>query len=136
MEYHADNFTNPLAILTTMFTVLLMGFGTYYTIRRYNYELFYYSHHFAMIIFAVMLWHATMSWYYITAGLILWTIDHAIRLSRSVGLQVDVRRLAVEGDGNITVLWYTVKNSSLMVYEKLFPSENPTPSSKLNHQMV
>ena len=29
-----------------------------------------------------------MSWYYITGGLILWVVDHIIRLSRAVGYTV------------------------------------------------
>ena len=60
--YHADNFTIPLASYTVLSFFLFMGVFTFYTIRRSNYDLFYWTHHFFMVFFIIQLWHATMSW--------------------------------------------------------------------------
>ena len=40
--------------------------------------------------------HATMSWYYITAGLFLYALDNAVRLSTTVATLVTVDQLVVE----------------------------------------
>lgn len=50
----------------------------------------------------------TMSWYYITGGLILWVVDHMLRLKRSIGHAVEVCSLDITGAGNVVRLGYTV----------------------------
>ena len=60
--FHKDNFTIPLATTITVFMVVFMGIFTFHSIRRWNYDFFYITHHFFMIIFLMQLWHATMIW--------------------------------------------------------------------------
>lgn len=85
-QYHSNNFTIPLTTLTTALVFLCVGALSLFPVRRYCYELFYWPHHVAVIMLLMMLWHATFSWYYITGGLVLWAVDHFIRLHRRVGL--------------------------------------------------
>ena len=40
--------------------------------------------------------HATMSWYYITAGLVLYALDNAVRLSTTVATLVTLEQLAIQ----------------------------------------
>jgi predicted ferric reductase len=108
MKYHKDNFTVPLAVVSTMLMFLVMGGLSLPVVRRLHYDLFYWSHHLSLGLFLMMLWHSTMSWYYIAAGLTLWAADHALRLYHCLGMSVRVERAAVEGDGNIVHLSYTV----------------------------
>ena len=110
MKFHQDNFTVPTAILTSIAALLFMGLGTQYAVRRSCYELFYYAHHFSIIFFLVMLWHATMGWYYIIAGLILWGIDHCMRLGNCIGYSVTVHDVKVVSS-DITVLTYSARGS-------------------------
>lgn len=51
-------------------------------VRRQKFELFYYSHHFFLVLWAVVLWHAASAWYYIGASIALWIVDRAIRFSK------------------------------------------------------
>jgi NAD(P)H-flavin reductase len=95
LEYHADNFTVPLAQLTFLLMLLVFGVLTFYTIRRSHYKLFYYFHLFSTVVFLVMLWHATMSWYFLLGGLVLWVADWYLRLASQAATRVSVRRLAV-----------------------------------------
>jgi len=110
-EFHNDNFTIPLSILTFFITIVLMGIMSNYWIRKYYHELFYWSHHFSLILFFVMLWHATMSWYFITAGLILYAVDHMIRFSRCVGINVNVEYANVVDNGDSSVVFLSYKAS-------------------------
>ena len=57
MEYHQDNFTIPLSVLTSLFMFVIMGGLSFHLIRRANYELFYYFHLFSGIIFLSVLWY-------------------------------------------------------------------------------
>lgn len=56
MQYHKDNFTVPLSVLTSLIMFVIMGGLTFHVIRRKNYELFYYLHFFSGIIFITVLW--------------------------------------------------------------------------------
>ena len=53
-----------------------------------------------------------MSWYYITAGLTLWAIDHVIRFLRPCMYTTKLHLLRACGDGNIIHLGYTVARMS------------------------
>ena len=108
--FHPDNFTIPLASFTGFLAILIMGGGSYHALRRYNYEMFYFLHHFSMVLFALMLWHAAMAWYYITPGLILWAVDHFLRLSNCLGIHTRLLSICVEGSGNISSIAYTTKS--------------------------
>lgn len=52
-----------------------------------------------------------MSWYYVSGGLLLWVVDHIIRLSRSVGHTVNVEKISIMGSGNIVCLGYKVSST-------------------------
>jgi predicted ferric reductase len=58
MEYHSDNFTVPLAVIGFIVLLICMGALAQEWVRRANYELFYWAHHFAAVFFLIMLWHA------------------------------------------------------------------------------
>ena len=118
--YHPDNFTIPLSILTFFIAVILMGVLSNYWVRKYYHELFYWSHHFAMVMFFVMLWHATMSWYYITAGLILYAVDHLIRFTRCIGISASLEYANVidSGDSSIVFLSYKAYMPSIFSFGK------------------
>eukprot|EP00966_Prymnesium_polylepis_P017611 405499-Prymnesium_polylepis.1 len=55
----SDDWTIPL--ITYIFYVGLVVFGllTLSWVRRHCYELFYYSHHFALVMYVGALWHAS-----------------------------------------------------------------------------
>lgn len=111
-DYHSDNFTIPMGWMTFIFMIVFMWLPAINWVRRAHYEVFYYLHHFSMVVFAFMLWHATMSWYYILGGLVLWTVDHMIRLSRSVGYTVHVDGFEAVAEGTVTQLSYTVSTNT------------------------
>jgi hypothetical protein len=86
---HANNPTIPLMQLTIMVLFLATAFPSLFpSVRRKNYELWYYLHHFFVVLFLVVLWHAHRSWYFITASLVLWVADHALRLMSCIGSDV------------------------------------------------
>ncbi len=132
-QYHQDNFTIPLMSITFVFLIVFMGLGSIYFIRRYSlthsltyllthsltsfcrhyYEVFYYSHHFFMIFFIVVLWHATMAWYFIIGGLVLWVVDHIIKIGNAVGMQVQLVNVTTIGNEEAVQLEYTTKQLSI-----------------------
>ena len=108
--YHKDNFTVPLAVITSLFMFAIMGILSHHVVRRLYYELFYYSHHFSLVIFLMMLWHSTMSWYYVTAGLSLWAIDHVLRLYNCISNHATIKQLKVVGNDDVIQIGYTIDN--------------------------
>ncbi|CAN0478797.1 unnamed protein product, partial [Scytosiphon promiscuus] len=78
-SYHEDNWTIPLATLTTWVMVIVMFGLSVQWVRRNHFEVFYYSHHFFLVVWSMMLWHAASAWYYICASIALWIVDRAIR---------------------------------------------------------
>jgi len=103
-DYHQDNFTIPLAQITYFIMLIVFGVFTFYLIRRWSYELFYYSHLFSTVVFLVVLWHSTMSWYYITAGLVLWAVDIFVRTMRTSLLETIDAKMTVSNDSSSLVL--------------------------------
>ena len=75
--------------------LFVFGVLTYHTIRRAYYEVFYYAHFFSGVVFLVVLWHATMSWYYILPGLALYALDHGLRLMRNLAAGVVLADVSV-----------------------------------------
>ena len=57
-----------------------MGLLASALVRRRWFELFYWSHHVFLALFAATLWHATASWQYVLGGLALWFLDRLLRL--------------------------------------------------------
>jgi NAD(P)H-flavin reductase len=81
----ADNWTIPLANLFMLFLGFpVFGLLTLNAVRRANFELFYYSHHAFLALFAVLLWHAPSSWFFLALGLSLWVLDRVLRFASGV----------------------------------------------------
>jgi len=97
-NYHDDNFTIPLAQITYFIMLIVFGVFTLYAIRRWSYELFYYTHLFSTVVFFVVLWHSTMSWYYITAGLVLWAVDIFVRTIRTAIIETVDATMTISND--------------------------------------
>mmetsp|Transcript_36534 Transcript_36534/g.63382 ORF Transcript_36534/g.63382 Transcript_36534/m.63382 type:complete len:820 (-) Transcript_36534:397-2856(-) len=104
--YHSDDWTIPLTVVTTFLSFIFLGLGTREVVRRTKFEWFYYAHHFALVFFVAMLWHAVSSWYYILGGLSLYLLDRALRFTRGLS-RVRVEAVAVYGD-DVTEIKYTV----------------------------
>ena len=134
MQFHKDNFTVPLAVVTFLVVLICMGLLAHNYVRRKNYDIFYWSHHVSVAVFLVVLWHATMSWYYVSAGLSLWIIDHVIRLSKCLGTAVHVESLSVmsaagSSGSDIIELKYTVSTQRPNIFCK------PAEPAALTHQI-
>ena len=108
--FHADNFTIPLIMVTFLCIICVMIPCANYAVRRWNYDVFYMVHHFFMVIFFAMLWHATMAWYFIIGSVILWVCDHIIRMSNCIDNHVHVVNITTNGSSDITQLVYEVYN--------------------------
>ena len=118
-KFHADNFTVPLAVLTSIILFAVFYPAAHHLIRRFNYDLFYIVHHFFMIVFFVLLWHATMGWYYVAGGLLLCVLDHVFRLHTCVDNNVKVVKLSCEESPGITQLSYLVSNPLSDLWRKI-----------------
>ena len=57
-QFHGYNFTVPLAMWTFFAALILIGVLANQSVRQANYDLFYVAHHFSLVFFLVMLWHA------------------------------------------------------------------------------
>lgn len=69
-KWHTDNFTVPLATIVYMGMLVFMGLFALPPVRRQFYEVFQYGHYFLVVVFMMVLWHATMSWYFLGPGTI------------------------------------------------------------------
>eukprot|EP00656_Telonema_subtile_P001826 TRINITY_DN10790_c0_g1_i2.p1 TRINITY_DN10790_c0_g1~~TRINITY_DN10790_c0_g1_i2.p1 ORF type:complete len:694 (+),score=102.87 TRINITY_DN10790_c0_g1_i2:83-2164(+) len=98
LNYHNDNFTNPLIIIVWWCMVLCMGVFAFDKIRRSNFELFYYTHHLYIVIYIAALLHAPSLWYFLISGLGLWFTDRLIRFSRGCSIVGGVKLTSL-GDG-------------------------------------
>lgn len=87
-----DNWTIPLASMFMLFVGFpVFGLLTLNVVRRYNFELFYYSHHVFLVLFAVVLWHASSSWYFVSMGIFLWIVDRLLRFASGMRhVQIDL----------------------------------------------
>jgi hypothetical protein len=93
LKVHANNPSTNMAFLTVLLSIPIFGGSTFYLVRRAHYELFYYLHFFSGVMFLFMLWHATSCWYFITAGLVMYAADVALRLTRNIATTVVVSEL-------------------------------------------
>ena len=71
-------------------------------------QVFYYSHHVFLMLFAVVLLHADGSWKYILAGIVLWVVDRAVRVMRAMNA-VEVKEASIVGMGNVLKLSYHIQ---------------------------
>eukprot|EP01041_Mallomonas_annulata_P003178 gene3178-6273_t len=107
MVTHANNITTPLLELGVIVMFICIVFPSVLpSFRRVYFEAFYYLHHFFIILFLMVLWHATRSWYFVTASFILWVADHALRLMNCIGTEVEVVSLNVSSNGSVVELTY------------------------------
>jgi len=58
---HYDNFTILLVETAWLLLTVMVALAIWW--RRTNYELFYYTHHFAIVFFIVAIIHAWSYWY-------------------------------------------------------------------------
>jgi hypothetical protein len=74
----------------------------------------------------LMLRHATMSWYYVTAGLILYALDHAVRLLNTVATVVQVEDFSTAVKDSSRTLSST---STPSVSQHEFNQSPPSPAT-------
>lgn len=82
----------------------------------------------------MMLWHAAMAWYFITPGLVLWAVDHLLRLNNCLGINITIESIEVEGSGNVVSIGYTVSYLRDMI-AGYFRGKHPQKRSSLDHLM-
>jgi len=123
-DYHADNFTIQLSLVSTFFMMIAMGVLTFERIRRNHFEVFYYAHHIFVVVFGVMLYHAAMSWYFMLGGLSLYMLDRAIRFARGTAT---TKCIGVEVVGDVTKISYVIESKTTMFWGGKL--------SKMKHQM-
>jgi len=79
--YHSDNWTISPMVLIWFVMAIFFGLFAHNLVRRKWFELFYWSHHLAIVVFIGALMHASSLWYYLVGGLSLWILDRMIRFS-------------------------------------------------------
>jgi len=112
LDYNSDNFTINLTFLNTIAMFFFMGILSLPFIRRKQFEVFYYAHHFSLAVFIVVLWHATTSWCYILGGLLLYVFDRMIRFTKACST-VMVHTLNVQSDPAVVKLAYTIESGGV-----------------------
>ena len=122
-KYHSTDFTIPSVSVSYFIMIICMGVCALEINRRRHHELFWFAHRFATILFLIVLWHATMAWYYVLIGLILYTVDHVIRFSRVVGTSVIIEQATVleASDSSVTCLTYRANETLVSAYGKKAP---------------
>ena len=79
----SDDWTVPLATITTVLALLFLGVLSHHQVRRNHFEVFYYTHHFFIAVYAVALWHAASCWYLVIGSLVHAFADRMVRLSEA-----------------------------------------------------
>jgi len=117
-RYHSTDFTIPSASISYFIMVICMGACATEIVRRRHHEIFWFAHRFSIILFLIVLWHATMSWYYVAVGIILYTVDHVIRFSRVVGTTIILEQASVidASDSSVSYLAYKACETSISAY--------------------
>jgi len=118
LNYNKDNFTIPLALWTYLISLVVFGILTFWWIRRNYFEVFYFSHHWFLVLFSVVLLHATSSWYFLIAGLTLWLADRAIRFIKATSAVKVVECIVT--DDRYTTLSYIVEGGGKGCWSKLY----------------
>lgn len=137
-KWHGDNFTIPLASIVALMMTLLMGVLTLPCIRQRRYDLFQLGHALVPVVFIAVLWHATMSWYYLLPGMILYVADHIMKMRYKIGYVaklVSLTNHVMPGKGESVVeIAYRVhipcvKRDSNMPISVHYEMENPCTTS-------
>ena len=100
---HADNWTVPLVSVLIWPTFLFMGVFSIERVRRKHFEWFYYSHHFAVVVLSMSVWHAASAWYFLSPGIFIWIVDRVLRFVSGTEL-VKVVGLRSSNDTGVTRL--------------------------------
>ncbi len=79
----SDDWTVPLATITTFLALIFLGVLSHHQVRRNHFEVFYYTHHFFIAVYAVALWHAASCWYLVVGSLVHACADRMARLSEA-----------------------------------------------------
>jgi predicted ferric reductase len=74
---HGDNWTIVVVEIAWILLTVALLVATF--LRRWNYELFQYTHVFALLFMFAAIVHAWSHWYYTAAGLLLFVFDKVIR---------------------------------------------------------
>lgn len=101
--HHYDNFTVLLAETAWLGLTIMLIIAVW--ARRNHYELFHFSHHFAIVFLLVALIHAWGNWYYTAGGLFLWIFDRFLRLVRGSTTHADL--VSAEHADGVTRLVFT-----------------------------
>ncbi|KAA0167457.1 hypothetical protein FNF31_00896 [Cafeteria roenbergensis] len=97
-KFHWDNFT--VVICETAWLIMTVSILTAIFVRRQNYEVFYYLHQYAGILFFIVaVWHAWSFWYYGAGSMILWFVDKLCRLYKG---SRECRLVSIEHHGSVT----------------------------------
>ena len=105
-QHHFDNFTVALSQISWLF---LTGFIIVASVaRRQQYELFYYTHHFAIGVLLTALVHAWSFWYFALPPMLLWLLDRALRFKRLTYVRA---RLHAGASG--TFFWQRMRQSEV-----------------------
>ena len=100
----ADNFTVPLVSLLVWPMFLLMGVLSCECVRRKRFEVFYYAHHFFMVVVGMALWHAASAWYFLAPGVLTWVLDRLLRFASGTDPVHVVAVRSATADGSVTCL--------------------------------
>lgn len=76
---HGDNWTISMMTVIVWAMFIFMGVFARNAVRRANFELFYYSHHFFLVIFIGVSWHASSAHYFLIGGAGLFIVDRCLR---------------------------------------------------------
>lgn len=96
---HGDNWTVPIVEMAWLVLTVALLFAT--LSRRFNYELFHYTHHAVWLFFLAGLVHAWSHWYYVTGGLVLYLVD---KLARTVKASGSATLVGAVQAGGVTAL--------------------------------
>ena len=95
--YDKRDFTIPaMYYVFVFFLIPIFGILSLNRIRRWKYEIFYYSHMIgAVIVVAMVVWHAKSSWYYVVPPIILYVIDQLMLMWKCTRIAhvLDIQRL-------------------------------------------
>ncbi|KNC75053.1 hypothetical protein SARC_12414 [Sphaeroforma arctica JP610] len=96
-EYMKKDLTNPMIFLVQCVMLVVFGVLTLPFFRRRFYEWFFVSHHFYVVVFVTVVWHAGRLWQLLLPAIGLVVIDQAIRLYRCTR-DVGQSKITVYGD--------------------------------------
>jgi len=99
-----DNWTIPLISYFMLFIGFpVFGGLTYWKVRRSHFELFYFSHHLFLVLWMIVLFHASSAWYFVSPGIILWILDRLVSFFSSA---VELHSVSIECHSDVTEIQF------------------------------